>query len=76
MASPNPYIVAYFSSSGRRQVSAFANTTAKQSFITYLESIDGVVFTDWYELASDTAVDDAINRTADLGGTVYNMPVN
>ncbi|KAI6139300.1 hypothetical protein BKA82DRAFT_2975696 [Pisolithus tinctorius] len=46
MASPNPYIVAYFSSSGRRQP------------------------------ASDTAVDDAINRTADLGGTVYNMPVN
>lgn len=43
MASPNPYIVAYFSSGGRRQVSVFANTAAKRSFITYLESIDGVV---------------------------------
>ncbi|KAI6138782.1 hypothetical protein BKA82DRAFT_499475 [Pisolithus tinctorius] len=76
MTNPNPYTVSYFNTNdGRRQMSTFPDTTAKQSFISYLESIDAVVYGDWYKLVTDSAVDDSISRTADLGGTTYNLPV-
>lgn len=76
MTNPNPYIVSYFNTNdGRRQMSTFPDSTAKESFISYLESIDAVVYGDWYKLVTDSAVDDSISRTADLGGTTYNLPV-
>ncbi|KAI6030526.1 hypothetical protein F5J12DRAFT_296225 [Pisolithus orientalis] len=76
MTNPNPYTVSYFNTNdGRRQMSTFPDSTAKESFISYLESIDAVVYSDWYMLVTDSAVDDSISRTADLGGTTYNLPV-
>lgn len=75
--SINPYLVAYFSvnDNGRRQMSTFTSEDYKTKFDKSLKGYGGNLIGDWYALPNDKDVDDAINTTHQLGGTVYNLPV-
>ncbi|CCL98562.1 uncharacterized protein FIBRA_00562 [Fibroporia radiculosa] len=73
--SVNPYVINYFSNDGRRQMSTFIDPSSKGQFIQYLTGLSSLQNGDWYELSSSTIVDDAISRTGQLGGVVYNLPV-
>ncbi|KAI6025601.1 hypothetical protein F5J12DRAFT_889486 [Pisolithus orientalis] len=70
--SINPYLVAYFSvnDNGRRQMSTFTSEDYKTKFDKSLKGYGGNLIGDWYALPNDKDVDDAINTTHQLGGTV------
>lgn len=73
----NLYLVPYcaINDDARRQLAAFATKDVKNQFIEYLKGVQGVQVGDWYELPNGTDVDDANAMAAQLGGTVYDLPV-
>ena len=76
MGNPPSHAVLFCDAAGRRQVAAFSNTQGSSNIKKYMTAdLDGTWDGDWIQLPTDSAVNSAIQRAGELGGTVYNMPV-
>ena len=69
----DPYFIAIRANGADtfHHLAAFSTIVAKDSFVAFLETLDGVPWGDWYNLPNKVAIDAAVQRAQALGGTSY-----
>lgn len=71
-----PFLVAYFSPSGKMQLAALDDLATKLNLISLIDDLDGKSYDDWFKLRSDSDMDQIMKKAVnDLNGVVYNMQV-
>jgi hypothetical protein len=70
----NPFVVPYFSPSGKMQLAALYDQITKVQLIRFIYELDGKSYDDWFGLRSDSDMDQVTKKAVnDLNGVVYNM---
>ena len=71
----DPYFIAFRANGANtfHHLAAFSTASAKGKFVSFLISLDGVPWGDWYNLPNAHAIDEAVRRAQTLAGFSYFM---
>ena len=71
-----PFTVEVFSKESQgagRQLYAFDSTREQKDLLFFIQNLGGIPFGDWYEVATNGALDKVTSQAKDLGGFAYNL---
>lgn len=71
-----PFTVAVYSvgsQGGGRQLYAFDTARVKQKLQDFVENLGGTLVDDWYEVATNGALDSVTAQAKDMGGFAYDL---
>jgi hypothetical protein len=59
----------------QRQFATVPDQTAQTNLIAFIVNNEGVLAGNWYKFGNQTQMNDTMNKTRELGGIVYDLPV-